>query len=117
MDLLTIISNIIGWIAFVIFATIEVYLLCTRLSSIFRKPQARKPQPIPSKTYYAAVGDKVWYAHIPGTAYEVGSPEYNAQLIGALRALSERLEAEGKLIPAQTTADIVRQINEEHGQQ
>ena|SRR5260370_41873559 len=82
-----------------------------------QKRQTRKPRPIASKTYYASVGDKVWYAHLPGNAYEVGSPEYNAQLAGAIRALNERLATEGKRIPENVTIDIVHQINEEYGQQ
>jgi hypothetical protein len=93
-----------------------ILLIWAFIRLIKRHRQERKPQPIPSKTYYAAVGDQVWYAYVPGTAHAIGSPEYHADVIGALKALSERLTSEGQPVPSQIIADVAHQLSKEFGQ-
>lgn len=41
--------------------------------------------------------------------YEVGSPEYNAQIVGVIHTLNERLASEGKRVPERVALDITRQ--------
>ena len=61
--------------------------------------------------YYAQIGDKVYVAPLPGPAYEVNSPEFNAQVVGMIRELNKRLANKEKHIPVQIIADNVRQIS------
>lgn len=43
--------------------------------------------------------------------YEIGSPEYNAQIVGAIRTLNERIAASGRRVPEKTAIDIIRQAS------
>jgi hypothetical protein len=42
----------------------------------------------------------------PGV-YEVGSPEYNAQIIAALRQVNEQLAPQGKRVPERAAIHII----------
>jgi hypothetical protein len=48
--------------------------------------------------------------------YEVGSPEYNAQVISAIHALNEQLAPQGKRIPERAAIDIIHRTVKEYGQ-
>jgi hypothetical protein len=100
-------QNLFGIVALAVCAAGEGSMLWTGLRRAIQKHKARKPRPIASETYYASVGDNVWYAHLPGNACEVGSPEYNAQVAGAIRALNARLATEGKRIPEKTAIEMI----------
>lgn len=47
--------------------------------------------------------------------YEVGSPEYNAQIVGALRQVNERLALDGKRVPERVAIDIIQKTNDLYG--
>ncbi|MHB8596729.1 MAG: hypothetical protein ACYDER_07960 [Ktedonobacteraceae bacterium] len=47
--------------------------------------------------------------------YAVGSPEYNAQVVAAIRQVNERLAPEGKRVPERTAIDIIRQATGQDG--
>ncbi len=48
--------------------------------------------------------------------YEVGSPEYNAQVVGAIRTLNEQLASQGKRIPEKAAIQIIHLTDGEDGQ-
>jgi hypothetical protein len=48
--------------------------------------------------------------------YEVGSPEFNAQIVSAIHALNEQLEPQGKRIPERVAIDIISRTTREYGQ-
>lgn len=48
--------------------------------------------------------------------YEVGSPEYNAQIVDAIHTLNERLAPEGKRVPERVALDIIRQATRMTGE-
>ena len=45
--------------------------------------------------------------------YAVGSPEYNQQIVAALRQVNERLEPQGKRVPERAAIEIIKQHQEE----
>jgi hypothetical protein len=45
--------------------------------------------------------------------YAVGSPEYNAQIVDAIRQVNERLAPEGKHVPERVAMDII--LQQTHG--
>lgn len=47
--------------------------------------------------------------------YEVGSPEYNAQIVGAVRQLNERLAPDGRRIPERVAIEIIEQVTNQYG--
>lgn len=50
-----------------------------------------------------------WMKEHPRPAiYEVGSPEYNAQIVGMVRTLNQRLAERGQRLPERTAIDIIR---------
>lgn len=44
--------------------------------------------------------------------YQVGSPEYNAQVVEAIRSLNERLAPQGKRVPERVAIEIIQQVLE-----
>jgi hypothetical protein len=70
-----------------------------------------------SKLYYALVGDNIYLAPLPGKAYEVGSPEYHAQVVGMIRALNKQLAGQGKRIPEKAAIDIIHLTSREDDRQ
>jgi hypothetical protein len=49
---------------------------------------------------------------LPGRSYEVGSPEYHAQIVAMIHQTNEQLEPQGKRIPERVTIEIIKQIEE-----
>jgi hypothetical protein len=47
--------------------------------------------------------------------YEVGSPEFNAQIVSAIHALNDQLEPQGKRIPERVAIDIISRTTREYG--
>lgn len=47
--------------------------------------------------------------------HAVGSPEYNAQIVDALRQVNERLAKDGKRVPERAAIDIITQISTHYG--
>lgn len=45
--------------------------------------------------------------------YAVGSPEYNAQIVDAIRQVNERLASQGKHVPERVAMDII--LQQTHG--
>ena len=45
--------------------------------------------------------------------YEVGSPEYNAQVVSAIRTLNMQLASQGKRVPERVAIDIIHQVIED----
>lgn len=45
--------------------------------------------------------------------YEVGSPEYNAQIVAIVQELNARLAPQGKRIPEKTAIDIIHLTSSE----
>jgi hypothetical protein len=51
--------------------------------------------------------------HPQGRSYAVGSPEYNAQVVAAIRQVNERLEPQGKRVPERAAMEIITKQMEE----
>jgi hypothetical protein len=47
--------------------------------------------------------------------YAVGSPEYNAQIVGMIYTLNERLARRGKRIPERVAMDVIQRSTGEEG--
>jgi hypothetical protein len=47
--------------------------------------------------------------------HAVGSPEYNAQVVEAVRTLNERMNPTGKHAPERVAMDIIQDVTERYG--
>jgi hypothetical protein len=47
--------------------------------------------------------------------HPVGSPEYNAQIVEAVRTLNERMSPAGKRVPERVAIDIIQDVTERYG--
>jgi hypothetical protein len=98
------VSNILVFVISLIASVLFIRLFAR---TIIRRHQARKRrQPT---TYYAQIGNNVYVAPLPGNTYEVGSPEYNAQVTAMLRHLNTRLEKRGVHIPERNIVGLINQ--------
>lgn len=78
------------WLALALSIVGGIIFLWTGIRRILLRRQARQRPPI----------------------HEVGSPEYNAQMVGMIRTLNEQLASQGKRVPERVAMDLLQHIME-----